>query len=155
MLTVGNQRVLASIWLGTKVNDIGTASRSKCWLCQFMQGFYCTRYKMLLCGLMSEYKHEHSFNYTEGFRLIVLTHTGLQELYEVCDLLECPFISLRVSYSKQWKCSLQALHSSISQPLLAVIISTTTRKRFTTVHYKHVYMAFLDPLMSNHKYYGC
>ena len=67
-----------------------------------------------------------SFNYTEAFsllQLIVITLTGLQEPYEVCHLLEWNFNSLRISYNKQWKRSLQALRSSISQPLFTVIIT--------------------------------
>ena len=88
-----------------------------------------------------------SFNNTEAFSLLqltVLTHKGLQEPYEVCHLLECPFNSLRVSYSKQWKYSLQALRSSISQPLFTVFISTRMRKKFTTIHWKHWHTTFSE-----------
>ena len=85
-----------------------------------------------------------SFNNTEAFSLLqltVLTQKGLQEPYEVCHLLECPFNSLRVSYGKQWKYSLQALRSSISQPLFTVIIST---RMITTIHWKHWYTTFSE-----------
>ena len=47
-----------SEWLGRKVIDIVTVSGLKRWLCQLIQGLYYAIYKILLCGLMSMYKHE-------------------------------------------------------------------------------------------------
>ena len=48
-----------SEWFGRKIIDICTASILKRWLCWLIQILKYAIYKMLPCGLMFMYKHEH------------------------------------------------------------------------------------------------
>ena len=77
------------------------------------------------------------FNHNKAFSFLwptKLTLTEFQESCWVCHLLECPFNSLRAFYGKRWKYSLQIVHSSVSQCLFTVIVSTRMKGKFIIIH---------------------
>ena len=99
-----------------------------------------------------------SFNYIEVFSLLwltVLTRTWLKELYEVCHFLECPltawgFLTAN-NESVPFKYSVHPYHNPCS-----LLLFLQDQEESLSWYIKSINtQPFLDPVMLNHKYYGC